>query len=350
MKKTVFVIGAGASKEVKLPIGIELKSFIASSLDIRFEDGYNQSSGNYLITGSLSEAVANNNPRSRDTNPHLHAAWRIRDAMPQAISIDHFIDAHQDDAKIELCGKLAIVVSILGAEEESALYISRASYEGKIDYGRLENTWLHSFLQLLTENCTLSKLGERLSSIAFVIFNYDRCVEHYLYHALQNYYGIGKDVAASLLQGLEIYHPYGAVGTLPWQGLANGIEFGARTNPTQLLKLAAQIKTFTEGTDPESSEVVAIQARMQEAQKIVFLGFAFHRMNLDLLWAGKLSENPIKGRRCFATAFGLSRSDSEDIVLDLESRSGLPSINISVRNDLQCNQLFREYWRSISLL
>lgn len=49
MSKTVFVIGAGASKEANLPTGEELKSSISSFLDIRFE--YNtQIKGDYLIT------------------------------------------------------------------------------------------------------------------------------------------------------------------------------------------------------------------------------------------------------------------------------------------------------------
>ncbi len=42
--KTVFVIGAGASKEANLPTGIELKDKISALLDIRF-DWHDQKSG-----------------------------------------------------------------------------------------------------------------------------------------------------------------------------------------------------------------------------------------------------------------------------------------------------------------
>ena len=48
-RKTVFVIGAGASKEANLPTELELKSKIAQLLDIRFPDGYDQKSGDYTI-------------------------------------------------------------------------------------------------------------------------------------------------------------------------------------------------------------------------------------------------------------------------------------------------------------
>ena len=105
-QKIVFVVGAGASKEVGVPIGRDLTSNIAVALDIQFPDGYQQSSGSYLICQALRRLVEKQN--SRDINPFLHAGWAIRDAAPLALSIDNFIDAHRQDERIKLCGKLAI--------------------------------------------------------------------------------------------------------------------------------------------------------------------------------------------------------------------------------------------------
>lgn len=102
---TTIVVGAGASKECNLPTGLELKNVIARLLDIRFERGFRMNSGDPCICDAISTFVERTG--SRNINPHLRAAWRIRDAMPQAISIDNFIDAHQGDALLELCGKLA---------------------------------------------------------------------------------------------------------------------------------------------------------------------------------------------------------------------------------------------------
>jgi hypothetical protein len=101
-KKTVLVIGAGGSQEANLPTGKELKDRIASLLDIRFEDRIRRSSGDPLILDALRHLVRQPNGQPGDINPHLHACWAIRDAMPQAISIDNFIDAHSGDDKIEL--------------------------------------------------------------------------------------------------------------------------------------------------------------------------------------------------------------------------------------------------------
>jgi hypothetical protein len=347
-KQTLIVVGAGASEEVNLPTGNELKKNIASILDIRF-DHYNQVSGNYVVCNAIREAVMRANPNDRDINPHLHAAWRIRDAMPQAISIDHFIDAHQDDKKLELCGKLAIVQSILEAERKSALFINNNNIYNKLDFKKLDETWLNSFMKLLAENCRVNELNDRLSSITMIIFNYDRCVEHFLYHSLQNYYGIDARHAASLVKCIKIYHPYGTVGTLPWYGGAQVVAFGAESNSKQLVDLASQIKTFTEGTDPESSDITEIRDRMVESHIVLFLGFAFHRLNLELIKPPSHKHSNPEEVRYFATAKGISTSDCSSIVTDLIKIGAAKREMIEIRNDLRCGQLFQEYWRSLSL-
>ncbi len=113
--KTLFVVGAGASNEARMPTGNELTATITNKIDIKFRD-FEQISGDNAIASALKSHVA-------DIYPYQLACWHIRDAMPQAASIDNFID-HQGDDKIELCGKLAIVRSILEAEKNSLLFFN----------------------------------------------------------------------------------------------------------------------------------------------------------------------------------------------------------------------------------
>ena len=121
--KTLFVVGAGASKEVGLPIGSGLTGEIAKHLDIKFKDFNDQISGSRPVAGAL-RAHVKKNGESRDINPFLTAScWRIRDAMPQAASIDTFVDSHRGNAEIELCSKLGIAAAILEAERDSKLFI-----------------------------------------------------------------------------------------------------------------------------------------------------------------------------------------------------------------------------------
>ena len=98
-KSLVLVVGAGASKEVNLPVGAELRTRIATALDIKYYDGYKRSSGDGTIDEAFRELVRETNPQQQDINPFLHSSWRIRDAMPQAISIDNFIDSHRNDER-----------------------------------------------------------------------------------------------------------------------------------------------------------------------------------------------------------------------------------------------------------
>lgn len=347
-KNTLYIVGAGASSEVNLPTGDKLKSKISSSLNIKFSDGFSQSSGDKDILQALRLYVKSYNFPSEDINPHLHACWRIRDAMPQAISIDNFIDTHSGDKKIELCGKLAIVRSILNAEKDSSLYISKSNIYNKMDFQSLENTWYSSFLKLLTENCNVKKIPERLKSISLIIFNYDRCIEHFLYYALQNYYGISPEEAGKLVNEMNIYHPYGVVGSLPWQG-EQGMEFGADPHPQVLLQLAGQIKTFTEGTDEKSSEITAIRNHVSIANNIVFLGFAFHKLNMKLMSKQLSIPNPSEATNYFASALGISNSDCKIIRIDLKGFTGRDANQMEVNNKLTCAAFFKEYWRSLSL-
>ena len=346
-KKTVIVVGAGASKEADLPSGAELKSSIARDLDIRFAPHHplEMISGDSIIAASLKTL-------SRDINPHLHACWKIRDALPQAMSIDDFIDSHRGSDKIELCGKLAIVRSILQAEKSSKLSLSRPNEykDEKLNFVPLEGTWFNLFWQRISENCQAKDLEKRLSSITLIVFNYDRCIEYFIYHSIQNYYGLSADNAAALVNGMAIFHPYGMVGSLPWSDGTAYMEFGGEPNSEKLVGLAEQIKTFTEGTDPEASDIIEIRKRVAEASTLVFLGFAYHRQNLKLLaQPSERRDNERSAINTYGTTVDISSADLEVIsskLLELYNASLLPNEN----RNLTCQELFNTYRQTLSFV
>ena len=190
--KTVFIVGAGASQEAGLPTGAQLKKAIANKLNITYKVGVDPTSpdtGDGAIAWALVEHVRSTG--TGDINPYLFEAWKIRDAMPQAISIDNYIDAHSTNSGLVLCGKLGIVQAIMEAERKSKLFIDdRPGTISKFNHDRVIDTWYLKFFQLLTENVRRDDAHTVFDNLSFVIFNYDRCVEHYLYHALQNYCSI----------------------------------------------------------------------------------------------------------------------------------------------------------------
>lgn len=346
--KTVFVIGAGASKEVDLPTGIELKEKISNLLNIRY-DFHKQTSGDYCISKALRKVAQDQENPSIFLEDVTQNAWHIRNALPLAISIDNFIDTHRENEKIALCGKLAIVKSILMAEKTSSLFISTNSQEKPLNFKKIQNTWYVPFFKLITENCNFEELKNRFKKITLIIFNYDRCIEHFLINAIIEYYGVTDNQAIEVIQTMNIYHPYGSVGSLPWKGNSNPIGFGAEPTPSQLLELANQIKTFTEGTNPSSSNINKIQDKMREADKLVFLGFAFHKLNMKLI-APKIVDNTLPSPpECYATGLGISFSDREVIKRQInEQFSENVKTNFPTNNKAGCHDFFNEFWRSLS--
>lgn len=339
-KKTVYILGAGASYEFGLPVGDALKEHISKLLNYR-PDAYGRlNGGDSLISDALYHV---SRMTGNTTNlAYLTAARSISNALPLAFSIDNFLHNHNHDEHVKLCGKLGIVRSILKAEQNSKLY---AKDDGPVQFNKCSDTWAVRLVRLITEQCTLESLRDRLATTAFIVFNYDRCLEHFLVHAIALSYGIRLEQASEFVDSLEIYHPYGTVGNLPWmtQRKAEIIRFGGDPNVTKLIELAKEIKTFTEGTAIHDSDILAIRRCMRDAGRFVFLGYAYHPLNMKLLIGD--AERGNTTRRVFGTAYGMSDSDTELVRNYLDNTLFAPSAR--VRNDVTCYNLFHEYSRSL---
>ncbi|TAH37545.1 MAG: hypothetical protein EYC62_01280 [Alphaproteobacteria bacterium] len=201
--KTVFILGAGSSNEVDMPLGHGLKKIIANNLDIRYEKGYMRSSGDAHIDSAFRLHAREKNT---NINNHLYASWRIRDALPHSISIDNVLDAHSDDELMQICGKLGIVRSILESERKSKLYYA-GNYEEKVNFPNIENTWFAIFYKLLSQGVSKSDIGSIFQNVSFINFNYDRCLEQYLQAALIESYALQPQTAYDLVNSLAILRP-----------------------------------------------------------------------------------------------------------------------------------------------
>ena len=348
-KKTVVVVGAGASAEVGLPIGKDLRGQIAGLLDIHFRDDGALQRGDRCIVEAFRVQAARDPSLRRNINPFIHAARALRDALPQAMSIDNLLDTHSLDEHMQVCGKLGICRAILNAERQSALFADRRNDPvRKLDFSNVDGTWFAAFFRLLTQGCRIDDLDDRLQSITFVVFNYDRCIEHFFCNGIQNYYNVNEATAVKALANLNVIHPYGSVGALPWQQPSDSMEFGAEPMASDLVRLFGGIRTFTESTKPDSEVTEQIHMRLAEARLVLFLGFAYHSLNLKLLRLEPRGEwGPFAD--CYGTAVGLSTPDTSVLSQELASLSGLCLDRIVLRNDLKCADLFSEYWRTLEL-
>jgi hypothetical protein len=340
----LIVVGAGASAELGLPVGGELKTIISKLLHFQFTQG-GLKGGNDVVYGALMRASYD----GRDFNDLIQAALHVHEAVHHAISIDNFIDIHQGNQNIEQVSKLAIVHSILRAERSSQLWIDSRNSRAKPDFANPEKfggVWLSQFFQLLTERCPLEKLGGRLANVTMIVFNYDRCIEHYLFHAIRNLYRVNEAEAAELVGRIKIFHPYGTVGSLPWQDDQNGIAFGGEPLADTLLTLSGGIRTFTESIDASASNIIEIRRRIAQTSVSLYLGFAFHRINMKLLSSAPAHADP--DRMSFATAYRVSDYDVHHVRLALARMTGATLEHIHIRNDLQCHQLFGQYTSKIN--
>lgn len=344
--KSVIIIGAGASHEAGLPVGAGLKNEISLILKPRETSGHY---GAHVNDEIISYALSILSSHGNDINLLHQACKHISDAMPQVISIDNFIDNHKGNESIEKCGKLAIVRSILKAEKSSKLFVNLNNIYNKPNYEQLESTWFNAFWQLMTENCQTGELESRFSSVSLIIFNYDRCIEHFLYYSLKNVYRLNDEQAAKIVSSIKIYHPYGVVGNLPWQNKQDAITFGGEPDHHLLVRLASKIKTFTEGTDPGSSEISEIRNSMLTAEIVLFLGFAFHKLNMQLITPDHSAGKGAKRTSYFATATGISDSDINEIKEEIKLLSKSGNVSINLRNDRKCYDIFHEYKRSLLL-
>ena len=287
----------------------------------------------------------------RDATEYFVAARRTATAMPVARSIDNFLNDHRADKRIEIAGKLAIVETILEAERGTSLFADHARIDLIPNLEALRGRWFTRFWHVFTEDCPPEALPERSTTVAFIVFNYDRCLEQFLYAAMRHYYGFTFDRAAEAVNRISIYHPYGSVGWLPWQGKSPATHFGGKAVREDLINVARQIKTFTEGVDENASDILDIRRVLREARRVVFLGFAYHTQNMRLLWPAQATdqERQQEGKRAFGTALNLSDSDARIIAQEINHFGGIGAGTI-LRNNLTCGDLFTEYSRSLSLL
>jgi hypothetical protein len=344
--RTLFVLGAGASFEVGLPIGVNLARDIAERLNIYIEDYRELKSGDrHLLQAFRYEA----RKKQGNANPYISAAWQIRDGMPLSKSIDGFMDNHKHDENIQFCGKLAIVRSIGEAERNSLLY----SDQGERSFPKndqLANTWFFKFFRILNEGVAKSAIDTLFDRVSFITFNYDRSLEHFLLHAVQGAYAVTEGEAQQVVARARIFHPYGVIGALPWQA-HEGVPFGeVDFQPDSLISLSRGIRTYTERME-EGDTLNAIRKEVEQADRIVFLGFAFHPQNMMLLTPR--TSGPIKSTAVYAFATALKMSHEDRDVVTSQIAGLLDQVTngraIYVRNDLTCSDLFDTYSRTFSM-
>lgn len=234
-----------------------------------------------------------------------------------AVSIDNLLHTHRNDELMIRMGKLAIATSILEKEAQSYLCPKEPRLRGNVEVAvtntkDMAKSWYLPLMRLLVTGRTLEELEKIFENVAFVVFNYDRCLEHFLVNAVINYFNVEPKTAIDTVNKITILHPYGQVGHFTWQeGAKDSVVSSFGDAEGRLIEIANQLLTFTQS----AAEGVAEKARSLVAgsETLVFMGFGFLPQNMQLLTV----PDPAATKRVFLTTKGIGDDDVEIVVNEL---------------------------------
>lgn len=271
----------------------------------------------------------------------------MRRGLGRTASIDNYLHTHQEDKELVALGKTAIAICIARAEAQSHFFNPASQSLRLQDRVRrptpsimgqdLNKSWYAPLAERLFSGVLANDVEAVFRNVTFVVFNYDRCLEQFLYMAVQDYFSIDEARAAEVVSNARFIHPYGTLGGLPWQiaksstplpfGSLDGIDYWA---------LGANLRTFTEAVRDSLGHRVRMAT--SEADFILFLGFGYLEQNVTLL-------RPPANRhaaRIIGTAYDIYDDDRETIrtIMGQFAHDRNPMIQIDPGS---CRDLFDHY-------
>jgi hypothetical protein len=264
-KKTVFVLGAGASAPYGYPIGKVLRDkIIELGGDGRLHAAFTSSTDFInLETGIDKDLSPDFSDRFSKTNPFFNLAETF--TRSAQLTIDEFLRTHKSITDL---GKFMIAYVLLSSESVRSLMTV-------------------SWCQLIWDRLVRGKNSpEEVSpNIAFVTFNYDTSLEYIFSEAIKHTFmnADNKDVS-SFFSSVPIFHIHGKIKIFPWENRGRGnferIGLSSFSNK-EMVEMSKGITLFHEAGE-ENVENMAKQI-IEVAENVVFLGFGFDPINVSKL-------------------------------------------------------------------
>ena len=265
---TVFVLGAGASVPFGFPVGSKLLTHVVGELGQSSTIDFLHSHCNFIVSDitDFREALKNSGQ----------------------MSVDAFLE-HRDDF-LDI-GKASIAFALMRYELRDMLF------------REAEGNWLKYLFGKM--NSSFENFGK--NRVSFLTFNYDRTVEEFLSTSLSNSYGKSPDECLTQLSEIPIIHLHGSIGNLPWQG-GNSRSFEPVINPDTLDVARKGIKIIHEATtDGRDKDFERGLNLLQNAKRVLFLGFGYNSLNMERL--GIIGV----GITAIGTGVGLTAAEIRDI-------------------------------------
>lgn len=301
-KRTVFVIGAGASWHYGYPTGEQLVREVQHCTE-RLRSYCKQRVGHALDPGRAPDLINKIHPYD-PKNPW--ASWNRtieacedlinRLANTEPLVIDYFLGWNQH---LSVLGRAMIAFALMERESHGAgkknynRFLSQhREPEDFFNYSAFKDNWARFIVHKLLLNCRESKYLHN-NDVCFITFNYDRSLERNLADALHATAFLERSDVDSFLCPVmppRFVHMYGALesdvvdknkfalfGTSAT--LAQAAEMDAVLNAC--LKAGEKLRVIDHTKDgPESKQGVQM---LDRAETIYFLGFSFDASNISRL-------------------------------------------------------------------
>jgi hypothetical protein len=289
-KKTVFILGAGASWHYGYPTGEELVRMVRTKAEYIVQQ-YLKPNDKRMVPIDWGSTHPRNF-KEPDFRPFLNTSELIQRKIEQAnpLVIDDFLGRNDDVADV---GKLLIAAVLFDCQKIPVIR------SGKIDENTGNDTgkgdWIRYIVQQLTVDCkTPSELLN--NEVTFVTFNYDLSLEVRLHKALKNYHWFAKDGFSDRFFTTDRFlHVYGQLyGFDPAhpgapKNFYNNTEFPLANEIDRAHDAAQNIRTISPYEKAAAPEIVKVIA---EAEYLYFLGYGFDHRNNKLLGLGQRLDGP----------------------------------------------------------
>lgn len=297
-KPTTLILGAGASAPYKYPTGKLLRNIILNTT-------LNTNSFRFYTACGFED---------------IHVKKFIEALKKSSVpSIDYFLEYRSEFIDV---GKLAISNALIQFENSENLY--------EID------NWYQYLFNKLTENASFDSFTE--NNLRIITFNYDRSLEFFLINALQNLYNKTEIECWEKLKKIPIVHVHGQIGFLPYQENSQTRQYTMSHDPSIVKESSSLIKIISEKELINNRVFECAHELILQAEKIYFLGFGYHYVNLKRL---KISSLQGHNQEILGTSYGLTSKEKEEI----EIASG-KTINLfpeNSTNDFEVLDFLRHY-------
>jgi len=248
-RPTVFILGAGASYGFGYPLGKNLVEIILKNFD---PDNTKNSIELFKGFGFSEEEIT---------------GFRNELKFSASPSIDTFLEPRNKDERD--LGKIAIANALIPFENGDPLFY--------------DNSWYSILFNKI--NSSFDNFDK--NRISFITFNYDRSLEYFLLTTLKNRYKKTEQECAAKLKNIPIVHLYGKLALLPWGKINSNDytrEYNPKITPHFLKKSSTSLKIIYDNVDlPNDTDFKKAKLLLSGARKIYFLGFGYHKDNLERL-------------------------------------------------------------------